>query len=340
MRGVLHSVLRLFIAMCLGFLVPLQVSGEARAVPMTFTNGTQFINTAGDAVHGHGGSMIKVGGYYYWFGENTYPGGPFASIPIYRSTDLHTWEFRTSALTQASSPELRNAGVYRPRVVYNARTGQYVLFVRKENFPAPMTENMVAIATSPTVGGNYTYQRSFRPAGYRSFDMTVFRDTDGQAYLVSTTNGQKDLTIFRLSPDYLWVAARVTTLHGVRREAQSVFKRNGVYFMVTSGTTGWNPNQQKYATASSMAGPWTGLANVGNGTGYRSQVTYILPIQGSRTTTYLYMGDRWAQPSGGMHNDSTYVWLPPRFPSNTSLTMPWHPKVTINADTGVVWGSS
>ncbi|MDT0543756.1 MULTISPECIES: FAD-dependent oxidoreductase [Streptomyces] len=111
---------------------------------MTFINGTQFINTAGDAVHGHGGSMIKVGGYYYWFGENTYPNGPFASIPVYRSTDLHTWEFRNSALSLTSAPELRNAGVWRPRVIYNARTQQYVLFVRKENYPSPMTENKAA----------------------------------------------------------------------------------------------------------------------------------------------------------------------------------------------------
>lgn len=340
MRRVLHAVLRLVVAVCIAFLLPLQVSGKSQAVPATFTNGTQFINTAGDAVHGHGGSMIKVGGYYYWFGENTYPDGPFASIPVYRSTDLRTWEFRNSALSRTSAPELQNAGVWRPRVVYNARTRQYVLFVRKENYPSPMTENKVAIATSPTVDGDYTYRGSIRPMGYRSFDLSVFRDTDGQAYLMSTTNDQKDLTIFRLTPDYLSIAARVTTLHNVRREAQSIFKRNGVYFLVTSGTTGWNPNQQKYATATSMAGPWSEMANLGDSTAYNSQVTHILPVQGSRTTSYLYLGDRWAQPRGGKHNDSTYVWLPLRFPSNTSLTMAWHPKVTINADTGVVWGTS
>ncbi|MFE3649065.1 family 43 glycosylhydrolase [Streptomyces sp. NPDC057579] len=284
--------------------------------------------------------MIKVGGYYYWFGENTYPNSQFASIPVYRSTDLRTWEFRNSALRQASAPELQNAGVWRPRIIYNARTQQYVLFLRKENHPSPMTENKVAIATSPTVDGNYTYRGSFRPMGYRSFDMTVFRDTDGQAYLLSTTNGQKDLTIFRLTSDYLGVAARVTTLHNVRREAQSVFKRNGVYFLVSSGTTGWNPNQQKYATATNIAGPWSSMANLGDSTAYGSQVTSVLPVQGSRTTSYLYLGDRWAQPRGGTHNDSTYVWLPLRFPSDRSLTMAWHAKVTINADTGVVWGTS
>ncbi|WP_129311542.1 family 43 glycosylhydrolase [Streptomyces sp. L2] len=338
MSRALHIVLRLAVAFFLGFLLPLQAADDAAAAAGTFTNGTQFINTAGDAVHGHGGSMIKVDGYYYWFGENTFPNGPFASVPIYRSSDLRTWEFRNSALVQSSAPELQRAGVYRPRVIYNASTHQYVLFVRKENYPSPMTENKVAVATSPTVDGTYTYRGSFRPMGYKSFDMTVFRDTDGRAYLISTTNGQKDQTIFRLAPDYLSVAARVTTLHGVAREAQSVFKRNGVYFMVSSGTTGWNPNQQKYTTATSMAGPWSGQTNLGDSIGYGSQVTSIVPVQGSRTTSYLYMGDRWAQPWHGVHNDSEYVWLPLRFPTNRSLWMPYHPRVFINTDTGVVSG--
>ncbi|MFD8396437.1 family 43 glycosylhydrolase [Streptomyces sp. NPDC059680] len=210
-----------------------------------------------------------------------------------RSTDLHTWEFRNSALAQASAPDLQNAGVWRPRIIYNARTKLYVLFIRKENYPSPMAENRVGIATSPTVDGSYTYRGSIRPLGYKSFDMCVFCDADGQAYPISTTNDQKDLTIFRLTPDYLGVAARVTTLHNVSREAESMFKRNGVYFLVTSGNTGWNPNQQKYTTATSIAGPRSSMANLSDSSAYNSQVTYILPVQGSHTTSYLYLGDRW-----------------------------------------------
>ena len=33
---------------------------------------------------------------------------------------------------------------------------------------------------------------------------------------------------------------------GSQREAAAMFKRNGVYFIVTSGATGWTPNQMKY----------------------------------------------------------------------------------------------
>jgi hypothetical protein len=44
------------------------------------------------------------------------------------------------------------------------------------------------------------------------------------------------------------------------------------------------------ATATSLADPWT--------------------VAG---TSYLYMGDRWANSMGGTVNDSQYVWLPLTF---------------------------
>jgi hypothetical protein len=325
-------------AACAALLLPFAVPGDAEAAAVTVTNGVQSTDSAGNVLHAHGGGMIKVGRYYYWFGENPHPNNRFRYISVYRSTDLRTWEFRNNVLTQASAAELNLATVWRPRVIYNTSIRKYVLFARKEKKPGDFSQSRVAIATSSTVDGDYSYVRSFRPLGYRSFDMTVFRDDDGAAYLISTTNEQKDLTIFRLTPDYLRIAARVATLHGVKREASAMFKRNGVYFLVTSGVTGWQPNQAKYSTASSIAGPWSGLANLGDSITYGSQSTYVLPVQGSATTSYLYQGDRWGNAWGGSVKDSKYVWLPLRFPTNRSLSMRWHPRVAINTATGVVRG--
>jgi hypothetical protein len=62
--------------------------------------------------------------------------------------------------------------------------------------------------------------------------------------------------------------------------------------MLSSGNSGWKPNQQKYATAGSIAGPWTPMTDIGDDTGYGSQTTFVLPVQGSSGTSYLYMGDR------------------------------------------------
>ncbi|WP_437817206.1 RICIN domain-containing protein [Sorangium sp. So ce1078] len=340
MRRAPHIIVRLAVAACVGLLLLLLAAGrEAVAAPVTVTNGVQFTDAAGNVVRGHDGGMIKVGKYYYWFGANPHPNNRFQHISVYRSTDLHTWEFRRHVLTETSAPGVEN--LQRPKVIYNARTGHYVLFMRKENHPAPLTDNQVAIATSPTVDGDYTYRRHFRPLGEKSFDVSVFQDNDRDrtAYLISTTGDeQQHLTIYRLKPDYLYVDAREHVLSNVKREAQTMFKRDGVYFLVTSGITAWQPNQAKYATATSIKGPWSGMADLGDSITYGSQPTYILPIQGSNTTSYLYIGDRHGNAWDGKLKDSEHVWLPLQFPTDRSLSMRWHPRVSINTTTGEVSG--
>ena len=99
--------------------------------------------------------------------------------------------------------------------------------------------------------------------------------------MVSAANENYDLHIYRLTADYTGVASLVANpWHGGYREAPALFKRGGVYFMLTSAATGWNPNQQQYATATSIAGPWTAMANVGDSTAFGSQTAYVLPGPG------------------------------------------------------------
>ncbi len=306
--------------------------GVAQAAPVTITNGTQFTDTSGNALHAHGGGVIKVGSYYYWFGENR--GTKY--VDVYRSTDLKNWEFRNHVLTPSSHAELNSANIERPKVLFNSTTNQYVMWMHKEN-ATDYGEARVAVATSSTVDGTYTYQGSFRPLNYDSRDMTVFKDDNGTAYLISATRVNADLNIYQLSSNYLSVSSLVQTLWvGSYREAPAMFKRNGVYFLVTSGATGWAPNQAKYATASSISGTWSALQNIGDSITYASQSTFVLPIQGTQTTSYLYMGDRWAGAWGGPVNDSQYVWLPLQFSSNTSMSMSWADTLTIDAATGTV----
>jgi hypothetical protein len=308
--------------------------GAALAASVTIANGTQFRDTSGNVVHAHGGGVIKVNGYYYWFGENR----ATKYVDVYRSTDLKTWEFRNHVLTPGSHPELGSANIERPKVIYNSSTGQYVMWMHKEN-ATDYSEARAAVATSSTVDGAYTYRGSFRPLGNMSRDITLFKDDDGTAYMMSAARENADMNVYRLTPDYLSVSSLVKTLWpGSWREAPAMFKRNGVYFLLTSGATGWAPNQQKYATAPSIDGTWTALQNIGDATAYNSQTAFVLPIQGSQTTSYLYMGDRWAGAWGGPVNDSQYVWLPLQFPTNTSMTMGYSDQVAIDTATGVVQG--
>ena len=312
----------------------------AEAATVTITNGTQFTDTSGNGVHAHGGGVLQVGSYYYWFGENRNTDDTFKAVSVYRSTDLKTWEHRADVLTQSSASELASAKIERPKVIYNASTGKFVMWMHKEN-GTDYGEARAAVAVSSTVDGAYTYQGSFRPSGtYMSRDITLFND-NGTAYMISAADENYDLMIYKLTADFRGVASVVGNFwNDAHREAPALFKRGSTYFMLSSAATGWSPNQAQYATASSMSGPWTGWSNVGDGTTYSSQPTYVLPIQGTGTTSYLYMGDRWAGASGGKVNDSTYVWLPISFPSSTSMSLSWYPTINIDTATGTVTGNA
>ncbi|MDK1345622.1 RICIN domain-containing protein [Streptomyces sp. 378] len=327
------------LALCLGLFGALATGGPAQAAPQTITNGTQFTDTSGNPVHAHGGGVLKVGTYYYWFGEHRNADNTFRYVDAYRSTDLKNWEFRNHVLTEASDPELATANIERPKVMYNASTGKFVMWMHKEN-GTDYSEARAAVAVSDTVDGNYTWKGSFRPLDrHMSRDITVFVDTDGAGYMISAARENYDLQIYRLTADYTGIASLVANpWPGGHREAPALFKRGGVYFMLTSGATGWNPNQQQYATATSIAGPWSAMKNVGDSTTYGSQTAYVLPVQGSSGTSYLYMGDRWGNSFGGTVNDSRYVWLPLTFSNSTTMSMSWSPEVTIDTAAGTVSG--
>ncbi|MEV6168774.1 RICIN domain-containing protein [Streptomyces sp. NPDC051954] len=328
------------LALCLALFGALATAGPAQAAPQTIANGTQFTDVSGSPVHAHGGGVIKVGSYYYWFGEHRNADNTFRYVDAYRSTDLKSWEFRNHVLTQSSHSELASANIERPKVMYNASTGKFVMWMHKEN-GSDYSEARAAVAVSDTVDGNYSWQGSFRPLNtHMSRDITVFVDTDGTGYMVSAARENYDLHIYRLTADYTGIAALVADpWHGGHREAPALFKRNGVYFMLTSGATGWSPNQQQYATAGSLAGPWSAMTNVGDSAAFGSQTAYVLPVQGGSATSYLYLGDRWGNSFGGTVNDSRYVWLPLTFPTSTSMSMSWSPEVTVDTAAGTISGT-
>lgn len=316
-----------------------QFADKANAAVVNVTNGVQFTDTDGNIVHAHGGGMIKVDSYYYWLGENR---DGTNLVSIYRSTDMKNWQFRAHLLSKSMGGELATANIERPKLLYNASTNKYVMWMHKEN-GTNYNEGRVAVASATNIEGPYTYHGSFRPLDWESRDMTVYND-NGTAYLVSSTKGSgtnSDLVIFQLTPDFLNAQTLLKQLWpGQYREAPALFKRNGVFFLLTSGATGWNPNQGKYATSTSISGTWTNPVNFGDSTTYSSQPAFVIPVVGSNTTSYLYLGDRWAGAWGGAVNTSQYVWLPLTFPSNTSVSMNWYNSIDIDTATGIITGST
>lgn len=291
-----------------------------------------WTDSSGNSLQAHGAGIIQVDQTYYWFGENrTQNNWLFAAISCYSSTDLVHWTFRQNVLTLQKSGDLGpNRVAERPKVMYNASTHTYVMYLHIDN--SNYSEAKVGVATSKTIDGNYTYVGSYNPRGNESRDMTVFQDTDGSAYLIYATKNNYALNIDKLSSDYLNDVGSIYTFN-IRWEAPGIFKSNGRYYLICSSPTGWAPNPNVYVSATSLSGPWTSPASLAPNSPntYDSQDTYILPVTGSRGTTYIYMGDRWDPKALG---NSRYLWLPLDF-NGPDVSLPDYAAWTINTSTGL-----
>jgi hypothetical protein len=156
-------------------------------------------------------------------------------------------------------------------------------------------------------------RRDFQ-GGQMSRDMTLFVDEDRKAYHIYASEENLTLQIAELSDDYLSHTGRYIRVEaGGHNEAPAIFKKNGRYFMITSGCTGWEPNAARLLVAGEIMGEWNVMPNPAKGEGaertFESQSTFILPVAG-KEDAFIFMADRWRPRSLG---DSRYIWLPVLF---------------------------
>lgn len=335
---------RTFVQIVLGFSVvggvacgsPPRMAPVQPAAP-TFAVGQPWYDADGARIEAHGGGILTVGERYYWYGENHALGaGNKTGIYAYSSRDLHVWTNEGVVLARDSMPELfRGHGVVeRPKVLYNERTRQYVMWMHLDANRYQEAMAGVAVSRSPT--GPFRVVRSFRPIAFdygysreeatlrerergNSFrDMGLFQDDDGSAYVLYSSESNASLYIVRLSDDYTDIARPereghtwVRAIPNGRREGPAAFKANGKYYLISSGLTGWSPNPGLYHVADHMLGPWVARGNPFTGpdaaTSNHSQSTFVLPLPGVCAQCFVYMGDRW---DGAALKRSTYVWLP------------------------------
>jgi hypothetical protein len=308
------------------------VAPSASAATVAITPGTAWKDTQGHPIQAHGGGFIKVGATYYWFGEDktgeNQNNAFFQNVPCYSSTDLAHWTFVANVLTRQSSGELGpNRVIERPKVIFNKTTRQYVMYMHVDT--PGHTATRVGVATSPTVCGAYTYRGSVQPLGFKSLDIGLFVDDDNSAYLLSESRTD-GLRMYKLSADYLSIASLVTVLDDF--EAPALFKQNGRYYLLGSRKSGWKTNDNEFTTSTSLSkgwAKWALFAPKGTKT-FNSQTTFVLPVVGSKGTTFVFMGDRWIPTSLGT---SPYIWLPLTV-KGTKVSLAWHAKWFIDTATG------
>lgn len=77
------------------------------------------------------------------------------------------------------------------------------------------------------------------------------------------------------------------------REARQSFVWVTTTLCLILHRSGWDPNACKMSYTTNLKSGWTNLTQVGNDIAYDTQAAAILKIEGTKQTTYLYVGDRW-----------------------------------------------
>lgn len=147
--------------------------------------------------------------------------------------------------------------------------------------------------------------------GQMSRDMTLYVDDDGTAYHIYSSEDNLTLHIAELDDTYTRHTGKyIRIFPGGHNEAPTLFKKDGKYWMITSGCTGWEPNAARLMWADSLMGTWHQLPNPCRGEGadktFGGQGTYILR-DGDDIT---FMADIWNPKS---LPDSRHLWLPITF---------------------------
>ena len=326
-----------------------------------FHPGETWPDDGGVPINAHGGGLLFHDGLYYWFGEHKIAGprGNSAQVGVhcYSSPDLYHWKDEGIALPVSedrTSDIARGCIIERPKVLFNARTRKFVLWFHLELRGRGYGAARCGVAVSDHPTGPYVFQSSFRPdagawplnvtdgdrvpgprnwlardlsGGQMARDLTLFADDDGQAYAIFSSEENQTLHVSQLSDDYLGTVGRYSrVLPGGANEAPVLFKREGKYYLITSGTTGWAPNAARSAVADHVFGPYRPLGNPCRGDGHQtgttfeSQGTFALLVNGKQDAV-IFGADRW-RPQNPI--DGRYVWLPVEW-KNDKPILRWQP---------------
>lgn len=289
-----------------------------------FKSDSTWYDTKGDTLNVHGGGALYDHGTYYWFGEKRGKGASLG-VTVYSSKNLYNWKYEGLALAavdSAGSDIESGCLMERPKVIYNKKTKQYVMWFHLELKGKGYAAARAGVAVSNKITGPYKYLHSFRPNGNMSRDMNLFVDDDGAAYHIYSSHENWDLRIARLSDDYLTPTTKDSMLFSKQREAPVLFKHHHKYYLITSGCTGWAPNKATIHEADHPFGPWTLVGNPMTGKNaditFYGQSAFVLPVHGKKDA-FIYVGDKWDPKN---LRNSRYQWLPVLF-KNGKVEIAW-----------------
>ena len=303
-------------------------------------SGELWPDDSGRHINAHGGGILKYGDTYYWFGEHKSDNTSDALVGVmcYSSKDLINWHNCGVALSvsdERGSDIERGCILERPKVIYNPVTKKFCMWFHLELKGRGYNAARYGVAVANRPEGPYKFLYSQRAnagtwsiegspinfdeylkrdfgTGQMARDMTLYIDDNGKAYHIFSSEENYTLHIAELTGDYLHHTGRYTRVApGGHNEAPAIFKHDGTYWMITSGCTGWEPNEARMFSAPSIWGPWTQHPNPCQGPKaektFLGQSTFVLTLEDGR---HIFMADTWRprHPS-----DARYIWLPIEF---------------------------
>jgi beta-galactosidase len=323
-----------------------------------FDNGSvsdhvKWLDTSGKLINAHDGGILFAEGKYHWYGMVLQPlpvlsktnGGQktMVGVAMYSSKDLYNWTDEGVILecsTNPSSPLCGPMRFERPKIVYNDATKKYVMWFHYVGRPGDHGNKPgygeTGVASCSTVNGKYTFHGCTRPIDTNGIvrDCTLFKDDDGSAYFIYDRDVRlqgpdfgRVLHVVKLTDDYLGCTSTFYKItNAAAREAPVMLKRNGFYYLITSGMTGWKFNEANYYRATNVLGPYVELGDpcVGPGkeTTFDSQGTYAFPVEGKKDA-FVVIFERH---NTACMTDSSYIFLPVNFPAPSTLKVEYLPR--------------
>lgn len=268
--------------------------------------GQVWLDTKGERIEAHAGGMFYENETYYWYGENKeHTDGTSRiwtwGIRMYSSKDFYNWTdlglIIPPVLDNPNSDLFPEKRVDRPHIVKNKNTGKYVCWLKLCGASACFT-----VLTAENLTGPYTVEREhYNPFGLDigDFDISVNEETQ-TAYLYC--EAEHDMVVgIRLNAEYTEgveiVSRQYEHLYApFCREGVTVFRRNGRLHMLTSGMTGYVPNQSDAAVSEDYEKPFVSVGDPhvddASMASFNSQIGQVFQVPG-KEDLYVTIADRW-----------------------------------------------
>lgn len=302
----------------------------------SFKPGQPWYDTDGLLIQTHGGSVLYHDGIYYWYGENkeNYAAGGqqwHYGVRCYSSVDLYNWKNEGIILEPAEdicNPMHPERIMDRPHIIYNKRDKQFVMWVKfagsNEDYNDWQVQYM-GIAVSDDITKPFKMLKTVRPLGMEMGDFDLWIDErDGKGYFIAD-RVHTEVIIADLTDDYMDVTGNYSshfphTEPPLAREAPVFFKHLDNYCLLSSGTTGYNPNPTEIAMSKLMHGQYKVLGEAcvddKKHTSFDCQFSCVFKHP-TRYGLYIAIGDRWMAKTTELNgteeaetSEAGYLWLP------------------------------